>query len=36
MANQREILKAFEDNVYSVSMDESHVLAGLSNGKVEQ
>jgi len=34
MANQREILKAFEDNVYSVSMDESHVLAGLSNGKV--
>jgi len=34
MANQKEILKAFEDNVSSVSMDESHVLAGLSNGKV--
>jgi hypothetical protein len=34
MANQREMIKAFEDNIVSLSMDDSHVLAGLSNGKV--
>ena len=34
MSNQKEVIKAFEDNVISLSMDESHVMAGLSNGKV--
>ena len=27
-------MKAFQDNVLSVSLDESHIMAGLENGSV--
>ena len=31
---EKTVLKSFEDNITSVSMDDRHVLVGLSNGKV--
>jgi len=34
MAFVKEVLKSFADNVTSVSMDDRHVMVGLSNGKV--
>jgi len=34
MAGQKEVVKAFEDNITSISMDDRHVLVGLVNGKV--
>jgi len=34
MANEKEVLKSFEENIMSISMDDRHVLVGLVNGKV--
>merc|ERR1712168_313085 len=34
MAFVKEVLKAFEDNITSISMDDRHVVVGLANGKV--
>merc|ERR1712234_83349 len=32
--SEKKVLKSFEDNITAVSMDDRHVLVGLSNGKV--
>merc|ERR1712212_605448 len=34
MTSEKKVLKSFEDNITAVSMDDRHVLVGLSNGKV--
>merc|ERR1739848_489999 len=34
MGTQKEVTKAFQDNVLSVSLDDSHIMAGLENGSV--
>jgi len=34
MAKDKDVLKAFEDNITSLSMDDRHVVVGLSNGKI--
>ena len=36
MSNEKEIIKAFEDNIISLSLDDTHVIAGLNNGKVSR
>lgn len=34
MAQEKEVLKSFEENITSISMDDRHVVVGLANGKV--
>jgi len=34
MTSEKKVLKSFEDNITAVSMDDRHVLVGLTNGKV--
>merc|ERR1739847_257187 len=34
MANQKQVVRAFPDNVVSVSMDDTHMMVGLENGAV--
>lgn len=34
MSNDKEVLKSFEENITSISMDDRHVVVGLANGKV--
>ena len=34
MDSEKDVLKSFEENIMSVSMDDRHVLVGLVNGKV--
>merc|ERR1712168_1758289 len=34
MANQKQVVRAFPDNVVSVSLDDTHMMVGLENGAV--